>query len=521
MAGPMSASIRQAGTIACLFCFITADPVRALPDRTLAGYAGRCAGATASDSFSSAAATPQDSPGPVRIIGRGGYDLVYRERSIDSAGTKRRDLRADAFGGLLLLRLSGQDQGVQAGIDFSRCDASWRGEEYSLRGGAVHSLNRILLGGWGRRDNAQFDCQLSLDPWYCGKAARSSGTYREKGALLWNSPALDLSATAALSFSHTAITTFFRNGSPFAASGIIANRQNSARRIIPLSINGHQIGCTIGYSGNGVDAAWEGIAGLIGGAVDTGAPAELPLSVRGAVGRLAASVAAKRLPNRPRLRLSSTFLAADVEGFDPSGERFLRLIGNSFAMTEGGIDLHTGTRGTAGPVASFVSVKGGEGSVALYPFTQWLYILDLPDRLKLYAMTLTLAEAGLYGCRRWKLSGNHIFTTDITLTGCRLYGSIDYAEQVRYMGVLPVYEDRTNRTLADHTYVVIKAALNYFYTLKAHEMFISMQQLLPIEIPRKGHHEEGSGRAGMSKRTLYGGMRIECGVAAQLGPANR
>lgn len=496
---------RQVTHVICLL-YVTAGV--AAGDRMLSDYAQRLAWSSPlCDTALNAHGV--DSARSIAVSASGGYDLVYHEKVISSNDTTSTDALARAFRGRMLVKIAERNWGIAGGWDFNRLTADREDEGTRFSYASVRSLNRILLGGYGRTGHVSLDGTIGIDPAYCIKADRIYADYSEKIATIVRSPGADFSVALSLTYPEVSISYYYVNTSPGAGQVTITTASGQAHRTLPLIVDENRFGIRGNYSTADFDGSLDGAFILVGGAVDSASgSSDLPLAISGHGATVQADVATKKLPYRPDVHIIGDYFALEGDGFDANGQRFLHVNKNLLRRLEGTIAFHPGKLSGAGPVVSLVQLKAGEGSFALFPFTNWLYVLDLPDRYRLYGGEFSLIEGGLSGCRKWPLAQHHSVASDLVLTGCRLLGSIEKADQVRYLGLIPVYENHATTTFVHNKYVVIKAALKYVYTLKSGEMFVSFQQIVPVEIQKKG----GSGDSGDSKRQIYGGMRCDGGV---------
>ncbi len=507
---------RRAFFCACLFCLTSPRP-QAYP--TLAGYALRIT-AEQTPGGSTLAEELPEFPGYKAVL-KGGYDLFYREKSVDSMLTVGRDYSIKGLNGTFVLSAGDGKRGMSAGLNLNELDASIYNRKYLWNGRTVRSLRRIFLELCGRRENIASDWLITVDPWCCQRICGKETSYGNKATLLFKSPAVDLRKTAVFFLSSIKVTASYQNRSLFDATLSVGNRQNTAKRNFPVSINEDGLCCRIDYSGKYADLLYQGAVGFLNSPVDAGDALDLPLSISGNSYSFSASVRAKRLKYRPDIRFSGCYIHSDLNGFDQTGERFLHFDDINSAIAEGWIDLQLGKLCTMGPLASFVSVNGGKGNVALYPFTQWLYILDIPDRIKLYGTKISIIEAGIKGGWLWNPAEKHSVAGGIAVTGCSLYGSSDYAEQVLYFGIWPDYGNRNEHTFFDRRYLIIKASADYFYSFDTYRFFVSVGQILPIEISGR---ERSTGESETKKyvgRSIWGGLRIEGGIDIKPGPGKR
>lgn len=507
-------ALGQVGVLTCLILCFGHPLAQSTPDWTMVDYAGRLLWSTPFKRCDRPEVS-NDSVPLTTITGSGGYDLVYREKAVDSSLVKLKDSRTNAFDAALLFRTIQKGWGLQGGWGCSRLNSTWAGEDYAFREESILSFNQLLLGGWWHSRHTTLDGMISIDPGYCSKANLNNTLYREKAAAIWNSPGLDLNVALTLAYPNIELEYYYRNSASSAGYHIITTQSNSARRHLPLLADENSFGVAAMFTWDAITLHLNGAFNLLGGDVDTGTSYDLPLSLNGYGVSGEAAIGSKRLPYRPQLHLSGAFTGFDVEGFDGSGNRFLRVEDNVFSFIEGEVDLHSGKHSSFGPLVSFVRIKADDGKVDLYPFTGWLYVLDLPEGYKVYDVKLLLTEGGLFGRREWRPLCNHSLKTDITITGSRIYGLIETAEQVRVIIAIPDYQNRATDIFINNKYIVAKASLNYSYTLGLHKMFISFQQILPIELST-GAKGSGKHGGGVDKRLLYGGMRLDGGVVIRL-----
>jgi len=493
----------------CLFCFCTFAQLPCEVAPTLVGYVSRLVGADACDKlmeFSKRA----DSAANISASATFGYDYVYREVMRDTQNVELRDFFVRALEGSMAFAAAPKagKGGVRAVWDFSRLDARFGGELYDFSEKNELRLNRIAFGGWTTVGSVSFNGAIAIDPQFASKANREHQNYGEKIAAAWTTSGLDIHAACVVARPQTAISCYYLNSAIPAADNVIKNRSNGALRDIPLIIDENRFGTAFEYAGEALSFKLDGAFAILGGAVDSISSSSLPLSLRGYGAHVNTCAAARWIASMPEIRFSGNFYGFDITGYDGRGGEYLGIRWNDMAQIDAGIDFHPGRRSLAGAFFSWFTTHMDNGRISLYPFTNWLYLLDLPDRYRIYDLRFYVFEGGVRVVRSWQPHKRHMLKSDGAITGCRIRGAMESARQVRYMGILPIYENRVTDSFACNDYIMIKAKATYSYRFRTHDLFLAIGQTVPIDVSGGGDSYRGSTIA----RRIYGGLRLECGV---------
>lgn len=499
---------RMAAAI-CLFyfCALAQSPCEVAP--TLGDYVSRLAGADASGelrSFSNRADTAAD----ISVSATLGYDYVYRDVVHDTNNVELRDFFVRALDGSVAFAAAPKagKGGVRAVWDFRRLDARFGGKSYDFSEESELRLNRIALGGWTKTGNVSFNGAMAIDPRLAAKANDEHVNYGKKIAAAWTTPGLDIHAACVVAGTKAAISCYYLNSAIPAADNVIENSSNGASRSIPLVIDENRFGASLEYAGEALSLNLDGAFAILGGAVDSISSSFLPLSIRGYGAHVKTLASARRIVSIPGIHFRGSFYGFDITGHDGDGGEYLGIGWNDMAQIDAGIDFHPGRRSLTGAFLSWFTTHIENGRISLYPFTNWLYLLDLPDRYRIYDLRFYVFEGGVRAVRSWRPHERHILKSDAAITGCRIRGAIENARQVRYMGILPIYENHVTDSFACNEYVVIKAKVAYSYRFRTHDVFLAVGQTVPIDVSGGGNLRQSS----TITRRLYGGLRIECGV---------
>ena len=158
----------------------------------------------------------------------------------------------------------------------------------------------------------------------------------------------------------------------------------------------------------------------------------------------------------------------------------------------------------------------GEGMIALYPFSSWLFLLNLPDRIRINRAALELLEAGLSGGRTWSLQRRLHIHTGLTMSGCRVDGNMATQHLVRYAGLIPVYEDERMQSINEDWYMVINGLLEFRKQAYGHAFNLSVRQLLPVPLGGRKRRSLVTGGPETNdvsfKFNRYGGLSVAIGM---------
>ena len=456
--------------------------------------------------------------GEFQILAEGGYDIVYHEKVTDSISKIERKINSDVLSGKLCVKFNRKDWGINGGWRYNKSRVSWTGEKYTFYGNAKINDNRIIINGW-RTINRKliFNGSLSVQPHLLKAAISSQKNKIDKVKKSFFSGGVDFYSSLALKINRCITGIYYHNKSSLSGSISLINNSNNARRRFPVGIDENILGIVLEASERIRYFFLDNSISIIGGTTFTEESFDLPLFVKGFGNSVLCEAKMDFLPYRPKLSLSENYLKINIKGMDIVGDQFLHADNNSIFQVNGNLFFRLGRHGTMGPTGTFLQLKNSWGNLKLYPFTSWLYLLDIPDQIKFMNISLVLKEFGMGANTVCNINRIHSFKPNIHITGCRINGSMETKDLVRYMGILPVYENHQTHSLIDKQYLIFKGEMEYKYRLgKRHEALFSIQQIIPIEINQRIKNSVSKERISGKRRSLFGGLSITCRFISKL-----
>lgn len=454
----------------------------------------------------------------VLFTGRGTYDLVYREIVRDAGKSPGRNTTIDAFNGLMAMSVNRQDYGVYCSGSFGRLRGDWMDTTSEVSEHALFTHGAATAGGWWRRGPVTGSGLIDINPRFFIPAALQHRSFAQRAQLIVNSPAINFSAALqfALPSSHARLE--YKNASLLTGYSTIRNNANTAFRTLQPALDEHRFGVSAAYHDKVKKLSFEGAGHILTNGWWMEQASGMPLEVSGGGCSAGGRASFERIRHHPEFSVNVEAIRFALSGFDQKGERFLSFDENQSVHIQTSLGIRPGKNNNAAVFGANTYSRTGGGSVALYPFSNWLYVLDLPDRIKLFEAELNIREAGIRGQRRWALHRNNTVDATIIVSGCKVSGLVETAKQVRYMGILPVYEDHRVTNLGNGNYLILKMAVEYRKRVTVHELYLSMRQIVPVEIKRHGNADggiESTGGSGTIRR-VYGGLSVVCGFDAGL-----
>ena len=480
---------------------MAALPVTAETESTLYEYL-----ATAVSGKSEAFPVAARGDSGVVFTGLGSYDLVYRQQERNSDGTHA---GIDAYRGKAGLAVSRVTSGFFLESRGILVNGEWKDDEAGASAVAQSRDGTVAGGGWFGGGRIRFFGLLSSNPRYCFTAAVRNFHSGKGRAEFFNSPALGVTAGVRLLMPRFTASVSYENGSLENGFIKVRNTSNNAYRKLQLSLDEN---CARLYFNS------EGLFSIDGkvylyskGWIDN-QPSVLPMEVSGGGFSLKSRIFLRRLHFRPEFDIELKSNSYALKGYDREGETCLRLDEHRTTLIRAVYRLKPGKFSEAGVFGMHFTSRAKNGLIALYPFTNWLFILDLPDRLKMYSGELIVTEAGFLLSRKRRITGNRAIQPSIAVSCCKIEGYVETAEQVRYMVLFPVYENHTTTRFADNMYAVFKLGLQYEKQVGANVLHIKAQQVVPVEVTAMKNGEERGGGDEKQKSRMYGGFRVEWGI---------
>ena len=493
------------GLLICLFCYLlSATPVSITDYVTGLPFSGR------EELFG---ISPMAADTGFLFSMSGSYDLLYREREEHSDMLPGNRTSVDKFSGWVWTGINRDHAGILFGAAFGRLWMRRSEPDDGVSEAALLSNGAVGAVGWLKRGICTMRAGFDGNPRY-GPLVSGATSGLKKGFRLLNSPAINLTGSLYFAFPHSGAEFAYRNRSLLSGDGILRNSSNGAYRKCVLLIDEHRWSGTVNRISEG--SFWSVTPSIF--QLTSNSPKEqpevFPLEISGVGYSLAGSGNFNRLPKQPGFTVDMERGSLLLNGYDGQARRFLKVDESHWRRFSGAVGLQTGIRSEAGIFGSYRSGRAGKGNVALYPFSNWLFLLDLPDRVRLDEAEIEIREAGIRGVKKWNVHRNLRLRTEVALSGCVVEGSVATANLVRYIGLLPVYEDARKETV-DERYAVIRGKLQLEKEVRGHDFHISVQQIVPVRLTGSAPVTAGDQHSGgdlQVRQWRYGGLKVECGI---------
>lgn len=496
------------GILICLFCYL---PVTA--QISIADYAAGVLPDSHQDLFSSA--VPSDSGVLFSTSGR--YDLLYRETGDRHNPPGGDHMQADAFGGRTEVQVNGNDAGIWFGAQFGRTVLDRFSANDRVSGIVQLSSGRAGVLGWIRRGIWTGRLAIDGNPRYFQMISETS-FFGENGGRLVNSPAINFSGFLNISLPQSDVELGYRNRPVLSGRFSLRNQSNAAFRQLSLQLDEHRWNAAVARNVHGTDWSIGSAVYILRSVVDLDRPVDYPLEVTGGGFSLSGGGSFRKIRNRPEFSAEMETGNFQINGYDAQARRFLKVESSRWQnlLLRGG--LHPGAVSDAGFFGTLIWGLAGKGNLALYPFSNWLYLLDLPDRVRLSEAYMDIRELGINGAKIWKTSRHLALRTELAVSGCLIDGSITTENLVRYIGLIPVYEDKQTSAIGRKKYLLLRARLEAHKQLGGHDLYLSAEQMVPVELRGAAPEpaaapDEGTVTENAPARRRYGGLKIECGMS--------
>jgi hypothetical protein len=439
------------------------------------------------------------------------YDLLYREKKTTSEGVEK-DVYAGGYTYHMSAKAGFKHYGLLGSLNVRKMQGVWSGESYRLHGNGEIAAKRLSFGGWWKYNTTSFMMKITSDLGHLADGEDEAFSLRHP-TLLLKTPVLDLYTAARLELPLLYVTMSFENRTLLTGEAFISNKSNSAYRKIPLYIDENRVGMAAAFSRPSLRLDVTAIMGWFGENHFSEKPFVLPMSVQGKRMKVDVTCQAPSLFMQPEAYCSIHQARLLLEGRDEAGGRFLNINNGRYFGFDGGIFANTDRRSKAGIVVSAIDLYGGNGMIGLYPFTNWLLLLDLPDRYKFYYESLTVVEVGISGTRTFPISGKQRINIYFALTGCTAESAVRVADLVLYMHVLPNYENDRMEQIAKK-YAIVKGCIDYSFDIGHSVTTLCLQQMLPIELVNriKPSSTTNDPSRSESTRSVFGGTSVSATV---------
>jgi hypothetical protein len=316
------------------------------------------------------------------------------------------------------------------------------------------------------------------------------------------------SATVKQLYLQTALT----NRSVITGTVQIKNRSNNNYRFIDFDINKDSLSVKGDYDFGSLSLQCNLITEIF--RTDTSQDdSRLLLSINGIGYGCITGVRFKALQYTPFAYIGLSRKEFSFRAFESTGDSFSKLKDLSSKAINAMVSLTFSRNSVASAFFESIEGTGGDGFFEVYPFTSWGVVFDIPDRYKVSDITMSLHNTGINWHYNKIFTPKHALTIQCALSYAKIDGQYTSQELVRYMGLLPVYQNLTVHTVKKE-YLTFYPELVYTLTSSHLKTFLKLRQFLPLELKR--HHSGDNGDPGPTGRNnskkVFGGFNGVLGL---------
>ncbi len=247
----------------------------------------------------------------------------------------------------------------------------------------------------------------------------------------------------------------------------------------------------------------------------TGNRTEDPMHLRcqvtgtGVTGRLGCVL--KSFPYKPRLHVEIGNEDLSVTMTEKTSSAFATLDSNDIIHFKGNLllSLFKGVQVTAF-LEKWLS-QGGKGYFEIYPFTSWGVVFDIPDKYKITDFKTIFINGGLRTDAEVINRKSHLAKIYCNLSYAEILWQYSSAELVRYMGLLPVYQNEQQH-YQNKRFLIVYPGIQWTVQREWYTLQIYADQLIPVELKNE-KHDAGSGTGIKdTKSYTFGGFRARLGI---------
>lgn len=303
------------------------------------------------------------------------------------------------------------------------------------------------------------------------------------------------------------LQTTLTNRSVIAGTIQIKNRSNNNYRFIDIDINKDSL-CINGIFDFGHLALECNLIAEVFQTCNIQNGSRLLLSIDGTGYGCITGVRIRRLPYTPSIQFGINRKELLFRAVESTEERFSQM--NDVASTTiNAMTSFTLSRKTG--LSLFferINSAGEDGFFEVYPFTSWGIILDIPDKYKLSDLAMSLQNTGVTVHYSNTFTPKHALSIQGSLSYAIINGHYTSQELVRYMGLLPLYQNLTIHNVKKN-YFTLYPELVYTHTTTHCIAFLKLRQFVPIELKRN-YAGKGSNGQVNTKKSFGGFNAVLC-----------
>lgn len=219
----------------------------------------------------------------------------------------------------------------------------------------------------------------------------------------------------------------------------------------------------------------------------------------------------KTFPYKPRLHVKVGNKDLNVNMAEKTSAVFAKLDSNEITHLEGKlmVSLFKGVQVTAF-LEKWVT-NGGKGYFEIYPFTSWGIVFDIPDRYKITGCKSRFINGGLRMDAEVFNRKSHLAKIYCNLSYAEILWKYSSAELVRYMGLLPVYQNEQQH-YQNRRFLIVYPGIQWTVQRELYTLHILADQLIPVEMKNRPHNGgSGAGKNG-TKIRIFGGFKARLGI---------
>ncbi|MBN1603736.1 MAG: hypothetical protein JW915_19140 [Chitinispirillaceae bacterium] len=315
-------------------------------------------------------------------------------------------------------------------------------------------------------------------------------------------PAIDYTLFCSAAVKPLYLQTTLTNRSVIAGTIQIKNRSNNNYRFTDIDINKDSL-CFKGVYDFGPMALECNLIAEVFQTCDMQYGSRLLLSIDGTSYGCITGVRIRRLQYTPSLQLGINRKELLFRAMESTGERFSQV--NDIASTTINAMTSLTLSRKTGLSLFFerINCTGDDGFFEVYPFTSWGIILDIPDRYKISDLAMSLHNTGVTVHYNKTFTPKHALLMQGSLSYAIIDGHYTSQELVRYMGLLPLYQNLTIHSVKKN-YITLYPELVYTHTTTHCTAFLKLRQFVPIELKKKFAGKSSNGQVNTKKS--FGGF---------------